>query len=148
MNLTYKKIISLLFVTMGAFIISACDLGSQREYSWHQRATLTVPTEEGTVSGSSVMKITWSENSPRINDAPWVYKITGEMPFVELPNGDYVFSLMRNELNHIPSIFLLQDRQSNGWVTKETIEASPKGSVRICKGDKNFPLIYIPYKRS
>jgi len=117
--------------------------GSQKEYSWYQRVTLTIPTEEGTASGSSVMKITWSENSPRINNAPWVPQITGEMPFVRLPDGKYVFALMGNGIDNLPSRFLIDGLDVNQWVSESHLKkiSQLKTKKSICGNNSLMPLL-------
>lgn len=116
--------------------------GSEGEYSWYQRVTLTIPTPEGTASGSSVMKVTWSENSPRINGAPWVPSIEGAMPIVEVSRDTHVFPLMRNKLNHLPAIFLFPSDKTNEWATEQTLKTITRGEKKkYCVGDDLFPFV-------
>jgi hypothetical protein len=89
--------------------------GSEREYSWNQRVTLTIDANNGPISSSSVIKVTWTENSPRINDASWTPQVYGEMPIISLSNGDQVFALFTNaQSRHLAERFLLSGATVEG----------------------------------
>jgi len=112
--------------------------GSSGEYSWNQEMTLVIETDEGTFSGSSVVKVIWEKNSPRINGPSWIPKIIGEMPFVELPGERYFFLLTKNGFRNLPERFLLGD----GWKNNSVGAESPENNKLVMSpNDERFPYL-------
>jgi len=58
--------------------------------------TVTVETPDGVVSGSSVVRVVWSDSPDLFGDAPhWHSKVRGEAAVVDLGEGKYFFALLR-----------------------------------------------------
>lgn len=135
-----RKIISA-FIFLGILSVLGCI---SEEYSWYQRVTLIVPTDEGEVNGSSVMKITWRKNTSFLHPYPkWKPYIKGEMPVVKLPNGEYVFALMTNGYNHLPAVFVDSNLRTERKIEEtdliEITEVSPNSE--ICYKNDYFPHV-------
>jgi hypothetical protein len=118
--------------------------GSNKEYKWIQKVTLLINTEHGVVSASSLMNISWDENSRRINDPSWIPSVKGEMPYVKLPDNSYVFSLFSNHSSsNLAPLFLLDGASTIGFDFRpgaKTLE-SPKSSVTLTPESDLFPLL-------
>lgn len=83
-------------VTIGAQTLLSLLPVEQDVYSWNQKVTLTVETEDGVFSSSTVQRVIWSRNSAKsFNPAAqtWILELKGEMPYVSLSSGNQVFSL-------------------------------------------------------
>ena len=66
-------------------------------YSWRQKLTIEVETPQGIVSGSSVVSVKWETvRSKPLTTAPGAsFSIKGEATAVALPNGRYLFALLK-----------------------------------------------------
>ena len=68
--------------------------GCGEQYEWNQKLTVTVETPSGEVSGSSVTHVSAVGGGKRygMDGANSFIKYTGEVPFVDLSGGRYVFA--------------------------------------------------------
>lgn len=117
---------------------------TKKEYNWDQKVTLSIDIENITVTGSSLMTISWTENSRKINDAGWISSIKGEMPYVKLPDDSYVFSLFSNHSSsNLAPLFLLDGASTIGFDFRpgEKTLASPKSNVTLIPNSDLFPLL-------
>lgn len=84
------------------------------EYTWNQEAQLIVTTEDGIFTGTNVMNVTWRKNPFSVLGAKtWDHKITGEAPFVLLPDGRIVVALLGDD-PYRPSGLSIALLQRNG----------------------------------
>jgi hypothetical protein len=65
-------------------------------YEWHQKITVEIDTPQGPVSASSVAEIAWWGVPKVLPDAtPRDWSVNAEAVVVRLPDGKYLFALMR-----------------------------------------------------
>jgi hypothetical protein len=118
--------------------------GSERERSWSQRVTLTIDTDDGPMSASSIMRVTWTENNPRINDASWTPRVSGEMPFIKIKDEFYVVAIFgNNESEEIAQRFLVRDSLVTGLNGRPSEEflSKPLENATFVRGDDLFPTL-------
>lgn len=64
-------------------------------YTWHQKVTLEIETPQGLVSGSSVTRVKYQSHMQFFGMGPVrSIRTKGEVPVVDLGNGNYVFALI------------------------------------------------------
>lgn len=84
-----------------SFAAACCLIGcSPKDYAWAQHATLTVAVHEGVFEGSTVQRVEWRRNWPRIpgfETDVWSTSLQGEAPFVVLPNAVVVVATLGGE---------------------------------------------------
>lgn len=68
-------------------VLSACFSG----WSWHQKLAVVVKTPNGEVSGSSVVRVGWSDVNS-VGNYPSSY--SGEATVVDVGNGKFLFALL------------------------------------------------------
>lgn len=112
---------------------------SAKEYSWNQKMTLSVETDDGVFEGSSVVRVTWTANTPRINDAAWIPSIKGEMPFVTLDEERHIFALMRNRLDNITERALISADGSVEEHELAKITSATVFSKEVCRCEEKMP---------
>lgn len=76
------------------------------EYRYNLELTLTMPAPDGTMQrAQSVMEV-------RLNDRNTLFGrkfgtgVRGEMPFIQMPDGTYVFALIYNTYGEVPAIMV------------------------------------------
>lgn len=124
------------------------DSGDKAEYSWNQRVTLTVDTDGGPISSSSVMKVAWFRNNATLLNkaaSPWIVSIQGAMPFLELPDGTHVFSLFSRDGNSkLLAWHLLGNVENSYDITADKIEgvlSAANARVVIPSSANRFPIL-------
>jgi len=114
------------------------------EYSWNQKMTLEIEMEDGKAySGSSIMKIIWEENRPRINDARWNPDMIWEMPFIKMSDKEYIFVTSKNSRRDMATIFLMWEEKVWRWTNISDIEKALNSSqiIKIDPDNVMFPYI-------
>lgn len=96
---TLGRIVFLAVLAAIAATVVVFAVGTYRlifpSYSWNQKLTMTVDTPAGVASGSSVVRVVWSDGPDLLADAPHLrYTYKGEATAVRLGEGKYVFALL------------------------------------------------------
>ena len=86
-----KKVLVVAVVVAGL----VWGLVAQERYSWRQKLTVTVETQAGEVSGSSVSAVSWRKQWFRWDGMGWSHDLTGEAVVVEVAPGRYLFALLK-----------------------------------------------------
>lgn len=95
-----KKFLLIVFLTpvvllLGCASLLAFALFTHLEsYSWRQKLTITVETQAGEVSASSVSQVSWAKHWIQTDGMGWDYDLTGEAVVVEVTPGRYLFALL------------------------------------------------------
>jgi len=91
-----KRFVSFMFCL---FLLSGCL--KPKEVEWLQKLTLYIETPLGEVVASSVYKINVGDDTGGLFDLPGgkplSFRVTGEAVVVNLPNGRYLFALMKGK---------------------------------------------------
>lgn len=93
-------------------------------YSWNQKLTIEVVTQEEIRTGSSIVNITWNKNQFRINDASWLPEIVGQAPYVELADGRNAFALLGTGRFHDLAAMWLFDDAVTARPLEEMLQAA------------------------
>lgn len=124
--------------------------GRQDIYSWNQRVTLIITTEEGTFSSSTIQRVTWERNSAQsFNPAAplWLSTIEGEMPFFPMSNGEFVLSLFGNSNGDRLSTLLPVDRveplTTIDPLSLQDVVQAENSTRTVCVGDSEMPYVLI-----
>ena len=75
-------------------LLALLTLAGCERYSWRQKLTVTVETQAGEVSASSVSQVSWAKHWIRSDGMGWDYDLTGEAVVVEVMPGRYLFALL------------------------------------------------------
>lgn len=111
----YRALV-LAFAVLG---LAGCDMLGFRNWSWHQKLTVTVETPEGPRSGSAV-SAAWVQMTPKwsgVGDSAGASNssLSGEAVVVDLGQGRYLFALLKgyNEFTGRLAFFPLPQKPLN-----------------------------------
>lgn len=116
---------------LALLVLAGCGF----RYEWNHKVTVTVLTPEGEVSASSVQQVRYSGRKN--------WRVAGEAVILALPNGRYLFALLRGHDNQADSggslhhIFQVAVAPQFGARTQEALaaaDAAPVGKVFEVRG--------------
>ncbi len=85
-----------ILAVIAGFVATLALSGCSDSWTWHQKLTVTVETPAGVVSGSSVQKVTWTDQKfvPGQPGGRAVNSLRGEATVIDLGGGRYLFVLL------------------------------------------------------
>lgn len=102
---------------------SHCDNPrSQVDNSWNMRVTLNVPNNNDVLTSSTVVNVVWKQQAVPFSGEKWISSVSGEMPYVTLPDGKTLFLLMSNRRRNIVERMLFNNAESFEPALKSEIE--------------------------
>jgi|GEM_PF-854013 len=114
-------------------------------YGWHQKLTVEVETSQGIVSGSSVVGVWWETPLPNPlgpEQSARIQRIRGEATAVQLPDGRYLFALLKDVAYLAPSVFA-KDKIDRGqrFSLPAAAEVSRMANVTKVVPPEYYPLL-------
>lgn len=86
------------FILSLVMLLASCDILGSNNWSWHQKLTVSVQTPAGIVADSSVMLGRMKDTRGAFVPAEAVgvsFGLRGEAVVMKLPNGRYLFALLK-----------------------------------------------------
>jgi len=98
LHLSTKAILGLIVLMLFAStLLLQSEVFRKPTYSWNQKVTITVETEEGVFSSYTVQRVEWKYNGPSrpgLEKNYWSMTLHGEAPFVVLPDETVIVATL------------------------------------------------------
>lgn len=141
-------LVGVIILVIGYLLIFPGSENGLDSYSWSQKVTLTVQTEDGVFSSSTIQRVTWQKNDAHaFGGNRWLDEVQGEMPHILLPDGSLI-SIYQDSLTWYLLDFTdrnLDSRIGRAYYVDEVIlkknEDNLQGKVSLEIQDDFFPRL-------